>query len=62
MMLVQAYNLDDVTGHDCIAPERKTDPGPAFQKHMANIRAACGIGLSLPMVHFKDGSQKKYIA
>lgn len=24
------YNIDDVVGHDEIAPGRKTDPGPAF--------------------------------
>lgn len=29
-LLVKRYNLDDVVGHDDIAPERKVDPGPAF--------------------------------
>lgn len=28
--LVKRYNLDDVLGHDDVAPNRKTDPGPAF--------------------------------
>jgi len=28
--LVERYNLDDVVGHDDIAPTRKSDPGPAF--------------------------------
>lgn len=49
--LVTAFNLDDVTGHDCIAPERKTDPGPAFDEFMKNIREACGFGHTLPVVH-----------
>ncbi len=43
--LVARYQLDDVTGHDCIAPERKNDPGPAFP--MEVLRTACGFeGLS----------------
>jgi N-acetylmuramoyl-L-alanine amidase len=29
-LLVKAYNLKDVLGHDDIAPIRKSDPGPAF--------------------------------
>jgi len=48
--LVKRYNLDDVTGHDCIAPERKNDPGPAFP--MEDIRSACGFGLTLPKIHW----------
>lgn len=47
-LLVARYNLDDVTGHDCIAPARKTDPGPAFP--MEALRAACGFS-GLPAVH-----------
>ena len=46
--LVTRYNLDDITGHDCVAPERKDDPGPAFP--MAALRAACGFP-GLPAVH-----------
>lgn len=53
------YNLDDITGHDCIAPERKIDPGPAFDDFMRTIRCACGFGLTLPTVHYADGSQTK---
>lgn len=39
--LVARYTLDDVTGHDCIAPERKADPGPLFP--MQAMREACGL-------------------
>jgi N-acetylmuramoyl-L-alanine amidase len=46
--LVRRYNLDDVTGHDCIAPERKIDPGPAFP--MLELREACGFH-GLPKIH-----------
>lgn len=46
--LVRRYNLDDVTGHDCIAPERKVDPGPAFS--MEDLREKCGFS-GLPVVH-----------
>lgn len=47
-LLVTRYNLDDVTGHDCVAPARKTDPGPAFP--MQALREACGFQ-GLPAVH-----------
>ncbi len=46
--LVGRYNLDDITGHDCVAPERKNDPGPAFPMQM--IRELCGFQ-GLPVVH-----------
>jgi N-acetylmuramoyl-L-alanine amidase len=46
--LIKFYNLDDVTGHDCVAPERKEDPGPAFP--MREFRAALGFS-GLPIVH-----------
>lgn len=39
--LVARYRLDDVVGHDDIAPERKNDPGPAFP--MEALRQACGF-------------------
>ncbi len=39
--IVQRYHLDDVVGHDDIAPARKVDPGPAFP--MARLREACGF-------------------
>lgn len=35
------YNLDDIVGHEDIAPARKVDPGPAFP--MSRIRVACGL-------------------
>lgn len=39
--LVSRYNLDDVVGHEDIAPNRKNDPGPAFP--MQRLREACGF-------------------
>lgn len=47
-VLVARYQLDDITGHDCIAPERKDDPGPAFD--MLGFREALGFP-GLPAVH-----------
>lgn len=46
--LVKQYKLDDITGHDCIAPARKDDPGPAFD--MLRFREALGFS-GLPAVH-----------
>lgn len=51
--LVKRYKLDDITGHDCIAPERKNDPGPAFP--MEKVRKACGFS-GLPEVHYFTGA------
>lgn len=48
--LVRHYNLHDITGHDCIAPERKSDPGPAFDGIMQEMRSLCGFS-GLPVVH-----------
>lgn len=47
-VLVARYNLDDVTGHDCIAPERKIDPGPLFP--ILGVRQVCGF-IGKPAVH-----------
>ena len=48
--LIETYKLDDVTGHDCVAPERKDDPGPAFP--MQAFRESLGFS-GLPVVHYK---------
>ena len=29
-LLIEKYNIKELVGHDDIAPDRKTDPGPAF--------------------------------
>jgi N-acetylmuramoyl-L-alanine amidase len=47
--LVERYHLDDCTGHDCIAPERKSDPGPVFD--MEALRMTVGMNY-LPVVHW----------
>jgi N-acetylmuramoyl-L-alanine amidase len=47
-LLVARYKLDDLTGHDCIAPARRSDPGPAFP--LQKIRENCGFS-GLPAVH-----------
>lgn len=48
--LVERYNLDDITAHDHIAPERKRDTGPVFP--MRELRVACGFS-GMPVVHWK---------
>lgn len=48
-LLVKTYNLDDISGHENIAPERKDDPGPAFP--MLSIREKCGFK-GLPTTHY----------
>jgi N-acetylmuramoyl-L-alanine amidase len=46
--LVDRYKLDDVCGHEDIAPERKNDPGPAFP--MKKLRESVGLE-GLPTVN-----------
>jgi N-acetylmuramoyl-L-alanine amidase len=46
--LVERYHLDDVVGHEDIAPERKDDPGPAFP--MQELRENVGFQ-GLPTVN-----------
>jgi len=40
-LLMDLYPIDDILGHDDIAPQRKRDPGPAFP--MAELRARLGF-------------------
>jgi N-acetylmuramoyl-L-alanine amidase len=40
-VLCDRYRLDDLVGHEDIAPGRKSDPGPAFP--MQTLREACGF-------------------
>jgi N-acetyl-anhydromuramyl-L-alanine amidase AmpD len=51
---VGRYSLDDITGHDCIAPERKLEPGPAFP--MVPLREARGFK-GLPAVWMASGRE-----
>jgi len=41
MALCDRYHLDDIVGHDDIAPNRKNDPGPAFP--LQKLRESCGF-------------------
>ena len=52
--LMSKYGIVDITGHDCIAMERKTDPGPAFP--MADLRRTHGLS-GLPPVFDRIGHQ-----
>lgn len=54
-LLVSAYALEDVLGHDDIAPSRKADPGPAFP--MQRLR-----GLALGRDSDQSGADLVYVA
>lgn len=47
------FKLDDITGHDCVSPERRDDPGPLFP--MQELRQSVGLA-GLPRVWAKTGS------
>jgi N-acetylmuramoyl-L-alanine amidase len=51
-LLLAKYSLVEITGHDCIAFERKTDPGPAFP--MEQLRSENGFE-GLPSVWNTNG-------
>jgi len=53
-LLMAKYAIVDITGHDCVAYERKTDPGPAFP--MEKLRAEHGLS-GLPAVWDKSGNK-----
>jgi len=55
--LVATYGLKDVVGHDDIAPDRKTDPGPAFP--LASLRA---VSLGRNDDAGEDASNERYVA
>ena len=50
-LLVRHYDLKDLVGHEDIAPERKTDPAPAFP--LEHVRASV-LGRS-------EEEQKRYV-
>ena len=45
-----AYRLDDILGHDDIAPGRKTDPGPAFPMDHFRSRLAGRADDAFPLM------------
>jgi N-acetyl-anhydromuramyl-L-alanine amidase AmpD/N-acetylmuramoyl-L-alanine amidase len=53
-LLMEKYDLHDITGHDCISSWRKADPGPAFP--MLELRTANGLS-GLPVVWSSTGEQ-----
>jgi N-acetylmuramoyl-L-alanine amidase len=53
-LLMANYNLVDITGHDCIKFDAKTDPGPAFP--MEKLRMENGLS-GLPPVWDKTGNK-----
>lgn len=55
-LLCATYNLDDITGHENVAPERKNDPGPCMP--MLALREFCGFS-GLPTVHWPNEQNRK---
>lgn len=53
-LLMAKYKLVDITGHDCIKYDAKTDPGPAFP--MEELRKQNGLA-GLPVVWDKRGNK-----
>ncbi|MFN0300949.1 MAG: N-acetylmuramoyl-L-alanine amidase [Burkholderiales bacterium] len=47
IILANTYAIEDIVGHDDIAPDRKQDPGPAFPLESVRSKALgrAGIGL-----------------
>ena len=41
-LLIEQYNIKELVGHDDIAPDRKTDPGPAFPLQSLRDRILLG--------------------
>jgi len=54
--LVATYRLRDVVGHDDIAPDRKTDPGPAFP-----LRSLRAVSLGRHEDGPEDASSERYV-
>lgn len=53
-VIAKRFNIDDVTGHDCVSPERRDDPGPLFP--MQDLRETLGFK-GLPTVWQKNGQR-----
>ncbi len=48
--LARRYEIEDVLGHDDVAPGRKSDPGPAFPMESFRARALGRAGDETPLV------------
>lgn len=54
-----AYAIEDIVGHDDIAPKRKSDPGPAWDMggFKAKVLGVAGEGDAVAMLQSKGGSR-----